>query len=235
MPTVVYDAMGAAPGDGMIYFAGGSAPGGSNPVSTMQQYNPTTNSWASKASMPTARWAGSAAVIGGIIYVAGGWGAHLPYNVLEAYNPATNTWTSLAGMSHLSGCGVAGNINNKLYVFTPCNGYSVSPNPSLLDVYDPVANSWTSLPSGPNSHVSGAGGVINGKLYIVGGGGNTGTIISTLDVYDPASGWSPWLPCLLLSVIWVAPSSTESCMWPEAGTVTTYNSTTYAYNPTTNT
>ena len=107
----------------MLYVAGGQSATVIR-ENTMQQYNPATKSWISEATMPTARYQGAAASIGGQIYVAGGWGPSVPYDVLEAYNPATNAWTSLAPMSHLSACGVAGVIDNQLYVFTPCNGFS---------------------------------------------------------------------------------------------------------------
>jgi len=235
MPTALSTAMAAAPGDGMLYFAGGTTPGYSKQVNTMQRYNPATNTWSNMAPMPTARYEGVAAAINGIIYVAGGWGATLPNSTLEAYNPATNTWASLASMPHLSGCSEGGAISGKLYVFTPCNGYSVSPNPSLLDVYDPVANSWTILPSGPNSHVAGAGGVINGKLYVVGGGGNSGPDTAILDVYDPASGWSTLAP-MPVALNNMGGGVINGKLYVAGGANgTNLYSTVYVYDPATNT
>jgi hypothetical protein len=91
----------------------------------------------------------------------------------------------------LSGCGFAAAINGKLYLYTPCNGYSGAQ--SLLDVYDPVANTWTSLPSGPHPLGNGVGGAINGKLYAV--GDSNGNPSAILDVYDPvANSWSTLAP-----------------------------------------
>ncbi len=187
MGTALQTAVAGAPGDGMIYVAGGLAAGVR--INTLQQYNPALNTWTTKASMPTAVYQAAAASIGGLFYVAGGWDSSVPSTHLQIYTPYTNSWTTGASMSHLSACGLGGAINNNLYVFTACNGNSGYF--ALLDVYDPVANSWTSLTSGPIAHSSGAGGVINNKLYVVGGLDGSGNLTAELDVYDPSvPGWT---------------------------------------------
>ncbi len=60
----------------------------------MYAFDPVTNVWTTRASMPTARLVVRAEVINGILYVVGGLGSSS--TTLEAYNPATDTWTSLA-------------------------------------------------------------------------------------------------------------------------------------------
>ena len=231
MPTPVNLAMASAPGDGMLYVAGGHGQTVTR-ENTMQQYNPGSNTWATMAPMPTARYQGAAASVGGQVYVAGGWGPSVPYNVLEAYNPVSKFWTSLAPMPHLSACGVAGAINSLLYVFTPCNGFSGYT--ALLDVYDPVANSWTSLASGPNSHAGGAGGVINGRLYIAGGLNFSGVASSTLDVYDPATGWSTLAP-MPVALQGMGADVIDGILYLAGGyDGTNYYSTVYAYNTVSN-
>ena len=58
-------------------------------LSTVEEYNPDTNTWSSKASMPTARAGLAVAEVDGMIYAIGG-----DDGTVEVYNPATNTWSS---------------------------------------------------------------------------------------------------------------------------------------------
>src|ERR1700682_988158 len=128
--------------NGIIYVAGGA--NGSAKNSTLQAFNPTTNTWTTLASMPLTFYPGDGAgVINSQLYVAGGWNGPLPTSTLLKYDPPSNTWTSLPGMPHLSACGATGVIDSKLYVTTACNGYNGYSN--YLDVYDPATHAWTSL------------------------------------------------------------------------------------------
>jgi N-acetylneuraminic acid mutarotase len=160
--------------NGIIYVAGGYNGGD---TSTLQAFNPETNLWTILAGMPAGRYDGDGAgVINSQLYVAGGWttASGLPQNTLFMYDPPSNTWEIRAPMLQLSGCGATGVINGKLYVTTPCNGFSGYFN--ILDVYDPVADTWTNLAGSAEAHGNPAFGVINGKLYVAGGEGTSGSI-----------------------------------------------------------
>ncbi len=169
--------------NGIVYVAGGYNAGGS---STLQAFNPTTNTWTTLANMPITLYQGDGAgVINSQLYVAGGWNGPLPTSTLFMYDPHSNTWTSLPSMSHLSACGGTGVINSKLYVTTACNGYSGYAN--YLDVFDPATNAWTSLPGSASAHSAPAIGAINGKLYVAGGLDGNGALTNVVEVYDPAA------------------------------------------------
>jgi len=76
--------------DGLIYAIGGNS--GSNIV-TVEAYNPATNTWTTRASMPTGRVGLGAASAGGLIYAIGGdssTGTQL--TTVEAYSAASNLW-----------------------------------------------------------------------------------------------------------------------------------------------
>lgn len=183
--------------NGILYVAGGNNGG---PTSTLQAYNPATNTWSTLAPMPGGRYSGDGAgVINGKLYVAGGWtySPSLPNNNLWVYDPATNTWSSKANMPILSGCGATGVMNGLLYVYTPCDGYSAFAN--YLHAYDPATNTWTGKTAPPHAHQGGAGAVIDGKFYLVGGWDELGSastnITRTLDVYDPVTNtWTTKAP-----------------------------------------
>ncbi len=171
---------------GLIYAVGGITTSGTSAQVTA--YNPRSNTWSSKASLPSPRQsADGAAVLGGLLYLPGGMNASdVLTKTLYAYNPSTNTWISRAAMPVSSGCGGSRTISGKLYVFTGCTG-AAGTTAGLLHRYDPGANSWTPLRSAPRAHRYPAVGVINGKLYVAGGVGASGSSLGTLDVYDPVT------------------------------------------------
>ena len=174
--------------NGVLYVAGGHD-GVTGGTTTLQAYNPTTDTWNTLASMPGRRYQGDGAgVINGELYVAGGWNypdSGIPTSQLFVYNPGSNSWSSKASMPTLSGNGASGVINGKLYVTTAANGSSGWRN--FLHVYDPATNTWSSLASSPNAHAAPAFGVISSKFYVAGGDDANGANSSKLDVYDPAT------------------------------------------------
>lgn len=106
MPTA-RNHMGAGAVNGKVYVIGGRLtaafsivmPGQTDAV---QEYDPATDSWATKAPMPTARSGGALAVLNNRIYVAGGEVQTYQYvaafRAFEAYDPATDTWEQLPKM-----------------------------------------------------------------------------------------------------------------------------------------
>ena len=65
--------------------------------STMEEYDPETDTWTTKSPMPTSRGFHSTNVVDGKIYVIGGSQAASPdrshVRTVEVYDPATDTWT----------------------------------------------------------------------------------------------------------------------------------------------
>jgi N-acetylneuraminic acid mutarotase len=185
-------AVGAA--NGLVFAIGGLNSAGSA-ISSVMGYNPSTNSWSSKAALPASRSTGNgAATINGTIYVAGGQDAGGGLTrTLFAYNASTNNWTTRANMPVASGCGGSAVIGGKLYVFGGCTSTSTGGQTAakLLQRYDPSTNSWAPLPSAPAMHFQPAVGAISGKLYVAGGNNGSGTAVGRLDVYDPGTNsWS---------------------------------------------
>lgn len=88
--------------NGKLYLAGGRDY--SSTSNKLDVYDPATNSWATKASMPTARYDAAGAVGGGSLlsqrlYVMGGITeptASVELATVEAYNPVTDSWTTEA-------------------------------------------------------------------------------------------------------------------------------------------
>ena len=112
-PTSAGDCGGVAI-DGYGYvFAGFSSTeadgnGFCHPLSTLERYSPTNNSWTQMAPILTARGDPAYAVVNGLLFLMGGEGKlnptlycyagndlSVPINDVEYYSPTTNTWTYL--------------------------------------------------------------------------------------------------------------------------------------------
>jgi N-acetylneuraminic acid mutarotase len=102
--------------NGILYAVGGSccSPGhGGSILSTVEAYNPTTNSWTAKAPMLTPRMKFAVGVVNGTLYAVGGAGF---IGTVEAYNPTTNAWTMKAPMPSARFLHAVGVVNGILYV-----------------------------------------------------------------------------------------------------------------------
>ena len=178
--------------NGILYAVGGSGNLGSPPavLATVEAYDPATNSWTTKASMPTARFDLAVVVANGTLYAIGGISSAVQgVATVEAYDPATDTWTTKASMPTARfGLGVA-TINGKLYAVGGASNAPGGAQYATLEVYDPATDTWTTKASMSATRHLLASGAINGKLYAVGGESNipTPTIVGSVEAYDPVS------------------------------------------------
>jgi M6 family metalloprotease-like protein len=180
-------------GKNLLYAIGGKSNGAN--LAAMEAYNPTTNTWAGKAPLPSARYDGDGAVANsGLLYLPGGRNAAGTLTkTLYAYNLTTNAWSTKAPLPIASGCGASVVMNGLLYVLTGCD--STSGYKARLHRYNPTSNTWTARASAPAPHGHPAVGVINGKLYVAGGRNAGGRAAAALHVYDPVTNtWSTKAP-----------------------------------------
>jgi N-acetylneuraminic acid mutarotase len=138
--------------------------------------------WSEGTPMPTPRSELGAAVLDGLIYVAGGLLPNGISDTFETYDVATGEWATLApmpvGLHHL---GMAA-LDGKIYVTGGYADAQFTPDARAW-VYDPAADAWTALndlpePIGAHQMVN-----VDDTLYIV-GGVPQGT---TLWAYDAAA------------------------------------------------
>jgi N-acetylneuraminic acid mutarotase len=165
----------------ILYAVGGRdsvGTSGNHAVNTVEAYDPSTNSWTTKAPMPTPRVGLEVGVVNGILYAIGGLDSVVRVTAVEAYDPSTNTWTTKAPMPANSDVQAAGVVNNILYA-VDADG--------TLYVYDPVANAWTTKASLPVLRDGLAGAVVNGVFYAVGGNNNGLGYLNAIEGYNPAT------------------------------------------------
>jgi predicted outer membrane repeat protein len=139
--------------------------------------------WATRASMPTARYLlGVVATPNGKIYAIGGWGGP---TAVEEYDLATDTWTVRASMPTARyALGVAAAANGKIYAIGGLSDVVFS----TVEEYDPVTDTWTARASMPTPrYMLSVTAAANGKLYAIGGYNYNDGVLSTVEEYDPAT------------------------------------------------
>jgi hypothetical protein len=67
-----------------LYAVGGFAGAG---LATLEAYDPSTDTWTTRAAMLTARSSIGASAVGGLLYVIGGYDGNAPLATVEAYHP----------------------------------------------------------------------------------------------------------------------------------------------------
>jgi YVTN family beta-propeller protein len=176
--------------NGILYVVGGNNQGPG--LTTVDAYDPATNTWVAKAPMSMGRQNPAVGVINGILYAVGGYGDSGFLASVEAYDPATNTWTTKAPMLTAHYAPVAGVINGILYVAGGQNNGFIA----TVEAYDPATNTWTSKASMPTARSHFAAGVVNNVLYAMGGLSSGGSI-AVNEAYDPVTDtWTTKTPML---------------------------------------
>ncbi|MGQ0761524.1 MAG: thrombospondin type 3 repeat-containing protein [Acidobacteriota bacterium] len=182
---------------GRLYVAGGSPPAGFT-TNAVYEYNPQTDSWATKAPIPTSRSMAGSGVIAGKLYVVGGWingDSNTSTNALQAYDPVSNAWTTLASAPTVRGQVATAVVGGKLYV-TGGRASCCVVQYANLEIYDPVSNTWSTGAPIPQSSEGPAGAEIGGRFYVVGGYDRPANVmVQSLQIYNPATNtWSTGAP-----------------------------------------
>ena len=175
--------------NGEIFVIGGAGPlPGENPAmefggrhavyGIVEVYNPTTNSWTTRTSMPTARNHFHASAVDGNIFSIGGrvGSAYIVHSsntdVVEEYNIERDEWTLKKPMP-TNRSGVAGTAyNGKIYVAGgEFQSDAMMAAFRVFEAYDPATNSWnSSLPRMPVPRHGLVGVLMGNGFHVLGGG-----------------------------------------------------------------
>jgi N-acetylneuraminic acid mutarotase len=173
--------------DGLIYAMGGF--GGLAPLSTMEAYNPNTDTWTAKTAMPAAtRGAAVAKAPNGIIYVIGGTAS----TTVQAYNTTSDTWSTKTAIPRGVWMASAATGNDgRIYVI---GGESGGGQINATQIYDPSADTWT---TGANMSTArrllGVVKAADGIIYAF--GGYNGSALSVVEAYNPSTNtWTTKAP-----------------------------------------
>lgn len=141
-----------------------------DPPLAFYRYDPTVDQWTTLATPPRPHRSGMAGVIGGKLYVVGGWDGTGYGGQLDVYDPAANRWTTKASMPRERFDAAAVALGGKLYVI---GGSIIDPDNTVWDVrttavYAPATDTWTRKAPLPTALGSLAGSrvLLNGKPRI---------------------------------------------------------------------
>jgi N-acetylneuraminic acid mutarotase len=164
-------------------------------LGTNEMYDPATDTWTTKASMPMPTADMEANVVDGKIYVISGL-ADIAKPTLSSsnwvYDPSSNSWSTAAPIPTSVFDYASAVVDNKIYIEGGEQGSS-SYYSSLNQIFDPKTNSWAlgdPLPASLHSASAGAttGVLAPAKLYVIGGTNNGYDGVTTTQIYDPQTG-----------------------------------------------
>jgi N-acetylneuraminic acid mutarotase len=206
LPTM-RSSFGTAVCQGRIYVIGGfertDSHGKVYCSSANQAYNPMTDSWENKASLPTAREQLEANVVDGKIYLMGGRtsGQFSTVGVNEVYDPATDSWTTKASMPYPVVQYASAVVDDKIFVMGGQDEYNDPMNLALVQIYNPATDTWSFGASMPKVVWQAAAGATSGilapkRIYLIGGIPEKSIDGTNLNqVYDPENdSWTVGAP-----------------------------------------
>lgn len=184
MPTARHRIGATFARNGRIYVMGGEIflHPGVTVTNVVEEFDPVTDSWTTRSSMPTSRNSlGVATATNGKVYAIGGHNGNF-LSIVEEYDPNTDTWAIKSNMpTPRNAFGITVGGNGKIYVI---GGYNNGPL-SMVEEYDPLIDEWkTHSDMLTDRTLFGAVLSNNGKIYAIGGAGNSGSL-TTVEVYTP--------------------------------------------------
>jgi N-acetylneuraminic acid mutarotase len=191
---VARSGLGVAVVNGKIYAIGGSSRTGAPPytggfVGTNEEYDPETDKWTLKASMPTPRANFRVEVVQNKIYcISGNSENGDDTQANEVYDPSTDTWQTRAPLPTPRDSFSTVVYNNRIYVIGGMTGYNSTSGfwmyTGATEVYDPALDIWETKASMLNAVYPESSAAINGKIYVICGSTTYAGSISVTAVYD---------------------------------------------------
>jgi N-acetylneuraminic acid mutarotase len=174
--------------DGKILAIGGSVKSESDPIISIEEYDPVSDSWSHKADIPRERIGPTAEVVHNKIYVIGGFrdpGNYIPIPEIDVYDLQTEEWTTAADLKTPRWFAASVVVNDKIYVMggekrQPWNGLPT------VEEYDPATDTWSTKADMITGRKSLAACVVDGMIYVFGGSTSyCSGILSSVEIYDP--------------------------------------------------
>ena len=150
--------------------------------------------------MSTPRFGAGAAVLGGNIFVVGGFDdRNQNLSSVESFDPATGIWTAVPPMSTARwGHGVV-SAQGKLFAVggSRPNDQEGDDRLKSVECFDPSTGVWTNINPMNEAREELGGAVLGDKLFAIGGEDNEYKFLSSVECLDlsvPNSAWTPVAP-----------------------------------------
>lgn len=180
----------AAAVNGKIYIIGGFYIANNTRVTTPEvlEYDPATNKYTTKKTMPTATYGMAGAVIGSKIYVMSGIAGGAYSNSTQVYDVETDTWASQNNTLYSAIYPTASVIGNDIYML---GGQTTGLFATVLKGTVSAGNiSWKKIGDFPKAITAMASGVLGGNLFVAGGSDADGASGTTYKYDASKDKWS---------------------------------------------
>jgi len=176
---------------GLIYVIGGQDASAlitpKPPMTTMEIYNPTNDSWSTGPSMLVALSGSMAAVVNGKLYIIGGQpDGGLASDAVQEYDPALQTWSMKTSMPDACHSAAVATHNGLIYV---AGGQGPGVDLNSLLWFSPATDSWSAGSPMHQSRIDPAAADIDGRIIVYGGYDSThipdGGYLGSVESYDP--------------------------------------------------
>jgi len=170
-----------------IYIVGGFD--GSSPLSSIERYDPISNTWTTVANMDSSICQYDLSVVNNKIYIISGTPdfSRLTNRVL-VYDPSLNIFSFKTDIPTARKNHSTSVLNGKIYVI---GGINEKENEfhNTVEMYDPDTDSWERKANLNIARAFHSSSSFNGKIFVF--GGFNGNLLSTIEVFDPSSNnWS---------------------------------------------
>ena len=160
--------------------------------SSVENYDPVSNTWTEVSPLSTSRLSGGVCAIMGQLYVTGGMthcdGVDLA--TVETYTPSTDTWTPVAAMPSARAGHCACVVDGHTYVI----GGDMLTLRSMIR-YSPETDSWSEMVSMPEKQSFSGVCVLGREIFVIGGYDRSGNASSTVSRYKVDSNrWDTLAP-----------------------------------------
>uniref|UniRef100_A0A8C5J3Q5 Kelch like family member 28 n=1 Tax=Junco hyemalis TaxID=40217 RepID=A0A8C5J3Q5_JUNHY len=156
--------------------------------SSVECWDPDTNTWSSLERMFESRSTLGVAVLAGELYALGGYDGQSYLRSVEKYVPKGKEWQLVAPMSRTRSCFAAAVLDGMIYAI---GGYGPA-HMNSMERYDPSKNSWETVASMADKRINFGVGVMLGFIFVV-GGHNGVSHLSSIERYDPHQ--NQWTVC----------------------------------------
>ena len=165
-----------------IYAVGGETCPRRTTVGSIEQFDPTKNSWQQLTPMKTCRRGVGVAILKGYLYAVGGSDGIQALKLAERYDPTSDTWTQIVDMNENRSSVAAAVLGEYFYAI---GGYTgVTSCLQSVERYDPITDVWTYVASMTVPRSMACACSMNGRIFMVGGYDGVSDLKSC-EVFDP--------------------------------------------------
>jgi RNA polymerase sigma factor (sigma-70 family) len=197
MPTARW-AFSMAVVNGKIYVMGGGTGitvlGGAiypdKSTSSVEEYDPVTDTWVKKGDMLLAFCGSASAVVKDKIYLMGGGNEDHKdhaFSTVWEYDPIKDIWTKKADMPTPRSVLTAAVVNDRIYAIGGGKSMLEPIMYSVVEEYDLTTDKWTKKADMPTARGTLSADTVNGKIYAVGGLAFMIDFSKVVEEYDPGT------------------------------------------------